>query len=92
VVTGNAYSFEAEAQVEVLVGSGAAIRVVHNGRDLGLMGDFGQVVNNIYVEAEVITPTALPSLTPTVTSTPTATVPATSTPVPTNTPRTTGTP
>lgn len=92
VVTGNAYPFEAENQIEVLVGSGAAIRVVYNGRDLGLMGDFGQVVNNIYLEEEIVTPTALPSLTPTITPTPTATVPATSTLVPSNTPRTTGTP
>ncbi|HUG34980.1 MAG TPA: RodZ domain-containing protein [Anaerolineales bacterium] len=92
VVTGNAYLFEAETQIEVLVGSGAAIRVVYNGRDLGLMGDFGQVVNNIYLEEEVVTPTPLPSLTPTITHTPTATVPATSTPVPSNTPRTTSTP
>jgi cytoskeletal protein RodZ len=92
VVTGNTYTFEAETQIEVLVGSGAAIRVVYNGRDLGLLGDFGQVVNNIYLEEEILTPTPLPSLTPTITPTPTATVPGTSTPVPSITPRTTGTP
>jgi cytoskeletal protein RodZ len=92
VLIGNAYPFEAETQIEVLVGSGAAIRVVHNGRDLGLMGDFGQVVSNIYLEEEIITPTPLPSLTPTITPTPTATVPASSTPVPSRTPFTTGTP
>jgi len=92
VVPGTAYPFQAQTQVEVLVGSGAAIRTVYNGRDLGLMGTFGQVVNNIYLSEEVITPTALPS--PTITSTvvPTSTVPATptvqatSTPVPSNTP------
>jgi hypothetical protein len=92
VVTGNAYPFEAETQVEVLVGNGAGIRVVYNGRDLGLMGNFGQVVGTIYREEEIVTPTALPTQPPTVTPTPTATIPATSTPVPTNTPRTTGTP
>ncbi|HSL29020.1 MAG TPA: helix-turn-helix domain-containing protein, partial [Anaerolineales bacterium] len=32
VIPGNAYPFEAETQVEVLVGSGAAIRTVYNGR------------------------------------------------------------
>ena len=92
VVPGTAYPFQAQTQVEVLVGSGAAIRTVYNGRDLGLMGTFGQVVNNIYLSEEVITPTALPS--PTITSTvaSTSTVPATptvqttSTPVPSNTP------
>jgi cytoskeletal protein RodZ len=85
VVPGNAYPFEAESQVEVLVGSGAAIRTVYNGRDLGLMGTFGQVVNNIYSSTEIITPTAIASVTPTVTLT------STSTAVPTSTVRLTDT-
>jgi cytoskeleton protein RodZ len=93
VVPGTAYPYQAEARIEVLVGSGAAIRTVYNGRDLGLMGTFGQVVNNIYLSEEIITPTALPS--PTITSTlpvtstvsPTSTTTATptSTPAPSNT-------
>ncbi|MEO5887930.1 MAG: RodZ domain-containing protein [Anaerolineales bacterium] len=92
VVPGTAYPFQAQTQIEVLVGSGAAIRTVYNGRDLGLMGTFGQVVNNIYLSEEVITPTALSSPTITVTIVPTSTVPATptvpatSTPVPSITP------
>ena len=86
VVPGNAYPFEAENQIEVLAGSGAAIRVVYNGRDLGLMGTFGQVVNNIYLGNEIITPTALPTLTPTITLTPTETAPPTATPRFTETP------
>ncbi|HAV76584.1 MAG TPA: hypothetical protein DCX53_04440, partial [Anaerolineae bacterium] len=44
VVPGNVYFYEAEEQVEVLVGSGAAIRIAYNGRDLGLLGAFGQIV------------------------------------------------
>jgi hypothetical protein len=92
VVPGNAYMFEAEEQVEVLVGSGAAIRVAYNGRDLGLLGGFGQVVSNIYREEEIVTPTPLPTQIPTNTFTPTATSPASQTPVPSNTPATTGTP
>ena len=91
VVPGTAYPYQAENQIEVLVGSGAAIRTVYNGRDLGLMGTFGQVVNNIYLAEEIITPTALPS--PSVTSTvpvtstvlPTSTILSTTTPVPSNT-------
>ncbi len=92
VVPGTAYPFEAEEQVEVLVGSGAAIRIVYNGRDMGLLGSFGQVVSNIYLADQIITPTGIPSLTPTVTPTPTRTaVPTstsrfTSTPAPSNTP------
>ena len=91
VVPGTAYPYQAENQIEVLVGSGAAIRTVYNGRDLGLMGTFGQVVNNIYLAEEVITPTALASPTFTSTSPVTATVgttatsTATSTPTPSNT-------
>ena len=92
VMTGNAYPFEAETQVEVLVGNGAGIRVVYNGRDLGLMGNLGEVVSNIYREEEIVTPTALPTQPSTVTPTPTATVPATSSPVPSITPLVTGTP
>jgi cytoskeleton protein RodZ len=92
VVPGNAYPFQAESQIEVLVGSGAAIQTVYNGRDLGLMGTFGQVVSNIYTANEIITPTPLPSPTgmstpsPTATVTPTATLSSTDTPLPSITP------
>jgi len=86
VVPGNAYPFEAENQIEVLVGSGAAIRTVYNGRDLGLMGTFGQVVSNIYSATEIITPTAQPSPMPTITLTPTRTAVPTSTLRASNTP------
>lgn len=84
VVPGTAYPFEAEEQIEILVGNGAAIRIVYNGRDLGLLGSFGQVINNIYMADEIITPTVQPTPSPTRTLAVTATVPATLTPVPTN--------
>jgi cytoskeleton protein RodZ len=86
VVPGTAYPFEAVDQVEVLVGSGAAIRIVYNGRDMGLLGSFGQVVSNIYTADTIITPTGMPSATATITLTPTRTA------VPTSTPRLTATP
>ncbi|MEO8357661.1 MAG: RodZ domain-containing protein [Chloroflexota bacterium] len=92
VVPGSVYPFEAVDQVEVLVGSGAAIRILYNGTDLGLLGTFGQVVNNIYRAQEIITPTGMPSptetttLTPTLTAVPTSTSRFTGTPVPSNTP------
>jgi cytoskeleton protein RodZ len=82
VVPGTAYPFEAEDQIEVLVGSGAAIRIVYNGRDLGLLGGLGQVINNIYLADEIITPTAQPTPTVTNTAPVTATVPPTLTTVP----------
>jgi len=86
VVPGTAYPFEAEEQIEVLVGSGAAIRIVYNGRDMGLLGGLGQVISNIYMADEIITPTAQPSPSPTITVSPTSTLPPTLTPVPSNTP------
>jgi len=79
VVPGTAYPFEAVDQVEVLVGSGAAIRIVYNGRDMGLLGSFGQVVSNIYLANDIVTPTGAPSPTPTITLTPTRTAVPTST-------------
>ena len=85
VVPGTAYPFEAEERIEILVGNGAAIRIVYNGRDLGLLGGFGQVINNVYTEDEIITPTAQPTPSPTRTAPVTATVPVTLTPVPTST-------
>jgi len=85
VVPGSAYLFEAEDQIEVLVGSGAAIRIVYNGRDLGLLGGLGQVINNIYLADEIITPTAQATPTATNTVPATSTPPSTLTPVPSNT-------
>jgi cytoskeletal protein RodZ len=86
VVPGNAYLFEAEEQVEVLVGNGAAIRVAYNARDLGLLGTFGQVVSNIYRADGIITPTGLPSPTATNTVSPSPTLRSTNTPVSSRTP------
>lgn len=86
VIPGNVYFYEAEDQVEVLVGSGAAIRIAYNGRDLGLLGGFGQIVSNIYRADEVVTPTALPTAEATITVPPTSTSLPTNTPVPSATP------
>jgi hypothetical protein len=85
VVPGTAYLFEAEERVEILVGSGAAIRASYNGRDLGLLGGLGQVISIIYLAEEIITPTAQPTVTPTNTIPATPTLPSTLTPVPSNT-------
>ncbi|GAB4466407.1 MAG: hypothetical protein Kow0070_29290 [Anaerolineales bacterium] len=86
VIAGNAYLFEAENQIEVLTGSGGAIRLVYNGRDMGLMGGFGQIVHNIYLADGIITPTPLPTPSPTVTVPPSPTLRPTNTPPPSNTP------
>ena len=81
VLPGSAYTFAGEDQIEILAGNGAALQAYFNGQDLGLMGDFGEVVNQVFVAGGVLTPT------PTATQTPTNTLPAPPTPVPTATPR-----
>ena len=80
------YPYDAKDQVEVLVGNAAGLKVTYNGRDFGLMGNFGEVIDRIYTAEGVVTPTttAPPTYTPTpkVTGTPTETP----TPTPSATP------
>lgn len=66
---GSAYTYAANQAVEVLVGSGSAVRLVFNGSDLGPMGTFGQVVHYIYTPQGALFPT--PTVTPTAAATPT---------------------
>jgi len=89
---GTAYPFDAADQIEVLVGSGAALRVTYNQRDMGLLGGFGEVVNLIYRADGMVTPTPTIGPSPTVTPTPTATFTPTMTPSSTRTPTSTPTP
>ena len=72
--------FEAAEQISILTGNGAGLRVTYNGRDLGLLGNIGEVVSRVYLITGVAEPTA------TISPTPTVTVPATITPVPSSTP------
>ena len=87
---GATYSYQAADQVEVLAGNAAALRVNYNQHDLGLMGNFGEVVDRLYTAEGVATPTSTPrpTQTPTqrVTATPTETSTPTLTPSPTPTP------
>ena len=86
-VSGTAYPYEAKNQVEVLVGSASALSITYNGRNLGSMGNFGQVVDNIYTAQGVVTPTTTPlpthTATPRFSPTPTIT-PSLIIPTPTN--------
>jgi cytoskeletal protein RodZ len=72
--------FEANDQVTVLTGNAAALRISYNGRDIGLMGNTGEVVSRVYLITGVTTPTA------TISPTPTNTLPVTLTPTSTLTP------
>lgn len=88
VVPGAALKFDGRQRVEVLTGSGAAVQIMYNQQNLGVMGSFGEVVNRIYTLNGIETPTPTPSPTPTVTPrqsptpSPTITPPVTDTPLP----------
>ena len=85
VAPGETKVFEANDQVMVLTGNAAALRINYNGRDLGLMGNSGEVISRVYLITGVATPTA------TISPTPTNTLPVTSTPTATETPAVTET-
>jgi len=70
VTPGSAYPFVGNSQVEVLAGNAAGVQVFYNGGDYGVMGEFGELVNQIYTPQGVLAPT------PTITSTPPPTLPA----------------
>lgn len=86
VIPGNAYPFEAQESIEVLAGNAAALRLIYNQADLGLLGSFGQLVHFIYTSEDIITPT--PFIPPTATNTRFVTSTPTQTPSPTVTPTT----
>lgn len=75
--------FEAEEKIEILCGNAAALRITYNGRDLGLMGNVGEVASRIYTISGIVAPTSTPTpsatITPLVSNTPTSTI----TPTPT---------
>ncbi len=82
VQPGSAYPYEGEEQIEILTGNAAGLRVTYNQRDMGLMGNFGEVINRVYSPKGILTPTATPTLTgtPTPLTTPTPSPTATATP------------
>jgi len=63
VVSGSAYPFAGEDSVEIQTGNGAALQVLFNSVDLGLLGASGQVVDRIFSLQGEVTPT--PTITPT---------------------------
>lgn len=83
-IPGNAYSFEAEQNIEILAGNGEALRVIYNQNDLGLLGGFGQVSHYVYTVDDVFVPT--PEIPPTPTNTPFVSPTPSNTPTPTATP------
>jgi cytoskeleton protein RodZ len=86
---GTDYAYQGANRIEILAGNASALRVTFNGRDLGLMGGFGEVVDRIYTAEGASTPTSTPPPTPTaspnITATPSTTPTPTSSPSPTPT-------
>ncbi len=68
VLPGSAYPFSAKTQIEVMAGNGAGLQVFFNGVDLGLMGEIGQIVHQVFTVQGIFTPT--PTITATASSTP----------------------
>jgi cytoskeletal protein RodZ len=85
VLPGNAYEFGAYNTIELTSGNAAALRVIYNQQDMGILGNFGQDIHLIFTQKGVATPTPAAAPTATRTPTPTITVPATLTRQPTPT-------
>ncbi len=81
IIPGNAYTYSAAGQIDLVSGDAAAIQVYYNQEDLGKLGDSGQVVRIRFTREgytistpEPAAPSPTPSAAPT--ATPTATIPA----------------
>ncbi|HET6947422.1 MAG TPA: RodZ domain-containing protein [bacterium] len=76
LLAGDVLDYAADRLIEVSTGNGAAVRVLWNGQDTGLMGALDEVVTRLWTSVAVLTPT--PTITPTVSASPppTATPPA----------------
>jgi len=86
LLPGQAYPFGGEERIEVLAADGAALQILYNQKDLGVIGSRAQVVNLVFTAGGIQTPT------PTVTPTPTASPSPTITPRPSPTARPSATP
>jgi cytoskeleton protein RodZ len=78
VIPGSAYAFAGTDYIEITTGNGAGLQVIYNDLDLGVLGDYGEVIDFVITINGVQTPT--PTLTFTATETPAVTL--TPTPVP----------
>jgi cytoskeletal protein RodZ len=61
ILPGAAYPFAGEERIELLTGNGAAVQVIYNREDLGVLGAFGEVIERIFTLTGVQTPTASPT-------------------------------
>ncbi len=64
-VPGNAYSYSANSQIEILTGNAGALQVFFNQEDLGILGLKNQVLQITFNEGGLVKPRIEPSKTPT---------------------------
>ena len=70
LIPGSIKLFGGDLRIEVLTGNAGGIEVIYNQQNLGVMGLYGQVLNRIYTDQGVATPTPTITLTPTPSDTP----------------------
>ncbi len=83
---GGIFEYNGEEKIEIQTGNAAALKVIYNQRDLGVLGGVGEVITLVFTPQGVLEPT------PTITPTATRTLRPSPTPRPTMTPRPTRTP
>ncbi|GAB4481259.1 MAG: hypothetical protein Kow0088_23420 [Anaerolineales bacterium] len=92
IAPGSIFEYNGEEKIEIQSGNAAALKVVLNGQDLGILGSVGEVITRVFTvqgmlePTATITPTATRTLRPTATPRPTMTLRPTRTPLPTATP------
>jgi cytoskeleton protein RodZ len=74
VIPGNAYQFSGYNKVELLTGNGAALQVIYNETDLGILGEPGSVVKLVFSKDGFGTATPSQPVKPTNTRQPTLTI------------------
>ena len=74
IIAGNAYQFSGYNKVELLTGNGAAMQVIYNETDLGILGEPGSVIRLVFTREGYATPTPAQPATPTNTRQPTLTI------------------
>lgn len=63
VIPGDLKEYQAENVIEILTSNGAALRILYEGEDQGVLGELGQVVRRLWSLQGVLTATPTPSAT-----------------------------
>ena len=85
VAPGESFTFRAQERLEIQTGDAAALRLIYNQNDLGVLGRLGEPLVLVFTPDALLTPTPVASPTPTHAPTPTAT-PTGPTPTPAGSP------